>query len=56
MIEGQSSTGLVLTGIRDGQLTLAVFGASTDLVIDLIGYQTSQTPPSASPSPSPSAS
>lgn len=51
---GQSRTGLVITGLRDGQITLATYGSDSDLVIDLVGYQTTTTP--ASPSPSPSAS
>ena len=40
MSPGQDSTGLVITGIRDGQITLAAYGATTHLVIDIIGYQT----------------
>jgi GH25 family lysozyme M1 (1,4-beta-N-acetylmuramidase) len=59
IVPGRSRTGLVVTGIRDGQITLAVFGAKTHLVVDLVGYQTSvtATPPSPSasdpPGPSP---
>jgi lysozyme len=58
VVPGRSRTGLVVTGLRDGQITLAVFGATTHLVVDLVGYQTSATAttPSPGPSPSPSAS
>ena len=55
-VAGQSRTGLVITGLRDGQITVGAFGADSDLVIDLVGYQTTNAPPSPSPSPSPSAS
>lgn len=34
-----SRTGLVMTGVRDGQVTLAVYGTNTHLVVDLLGYQ-----------------
>ncbi|GAC1445334.1 MAG: hypothetical protein NVSMB55_25850 [Mycobacteriales bacterium] len=47
----QSRTGLVITGLRDGQITLASYGSNSDLVIDLVGYQTTTAPPSPSPSP-----
>ncbi len=39
VMPGRSRTGLVITGIRDGQITLAVYGTTTQLVIDLLGYQ-----------------
>jgi hypothetical protein len=53
----QARTGLVITGQRDGQLTLATYGMNAHLVIDLVGYQsTCAPPPSSSPSPSSSAS
>jgi GH25 family lysozyme M1 (1,4-beta-N-acetylmuramidase) len=55
MVANQARTGLVVSGLRDGQITLAVYGANTDLVIDLIGYQTSVSGGS-SPSPTPTAS
>lgn len=50
-LPGQSRTGLVVTGLRDGQITLAVYGTTAQLVIDLLGYQTAAPTP-ASPSPS----
>lgn len=51
MVAGRSRTGLVLSGVRDGQVTLAVFGAKTQLVIDLVGYQTAD--PTLQPNPTP---
>ncbi|GAC1445299.1 MAG: hypothetical protein NVSMB55_25630 [Mycobacteriales bacterium] len=48
----QSRTGLVITGLRDGQITLASYGSNSDLVIDLVGYQTTTAPPSPSPTAS----
>lgn len=56
VVAGQSRTGLVITGLRDGQITLATFGSDSDLVIDLIGYQTTNAPPAPSTSPSATAS
>jgi hypothetical protein len=53
VLPGGSRTGLVVTGQRDGQLTLATYGMKSQLVIDLVGYQSPCAPP---PSPSPSAS
>jgi hypothetical protein len=55
VLAGESRTGLVVTGQRDGQLTLATYGMKSHLVIDLVGYQSNCVPP-PSPSPSPSAS
>ncbi|MDP9101394.1 MAG: hypothetical protein M3N21_04520 [Actinomycetota bacterium] len=54
VLPGRSRTGLVSTGVRDGQITLAVYGASTHLVIDLLGYQAA-VPCAVPPTPSPSA-
>jgi hypothetical protein len=54
VVAGQSRTALVITGQRDGQITLATFGADSNVVIDLVGYQTTTAPPTASPTPSPS--
>ena len=56
VVANQSRTGLVITGLRDGQITLATYGSNSDLVIDLVGYQTTNAPPSPSPSPSSTAS
>lgn len=56
LVANESRTGLVITGLRDGQITLATFGANSNLVIDLVGYQTSTAPPSASPTPTPTSS
>ena len=39
-LAGQNTTGLALSAIRNGQITLTVYGATTQLVADLIGYQT----------------
>jgi hypothetical protein len=55
VLPGGSRTGLVVTGQRDGQLTLATYGMKSQLVIDLVGYQSPCSPP-PSPSPSPSLS
>ncbi|GAC1445233.1 MAG: hypothetical protein NVSMB55_25170 [Mycobacteriales bacterium] len=37
---GSNTTGLALSAIRNGQITLTVYGATTQLVADLIGYHT----------------
>jgi chitinase len=39
-LPGLNTTGLAVSAIRNGQLTLTVYGAKTQLVADLIGYHT----------------
>ena len=53
-VRARSVTGLVITGVRERQITLAMYGANTHLVVDLVGYQTAPTSgpsPSATPTP-----
>lgn len=39
-LPGLNTTGLAITAIRDGRVTLTVYGGPTQLVADLVGYHT----------------
>ncbi|MCU1601221.1 MAG: glycoside hydrolase family 25 [Frankiales bacterium] len=62
LIRGRSVTGLIVVPVQQGQVVAGVYGADTDLVLDLVGYigpspaPTPSPSPSGSPSASPSAS
>jgi hypothetical protein len=39
-LPGQNTTGLAISAIRNGQITLTVYGGMVQLVADLVGYHT----------------
>ena len=39
-LPGQNTTGLAISAIRNGQITLTVYGGTVQLVADLVGYHT----------------
>jgi GH25 family lysozyme M1 (1,4-beta-N-acetylmuramidase) len=41
-LRGQNQTGLAVTGVSNGRITLTVYGKATHLVADLVGYQTAR--------------
>jgi GH25 family lysozyme M1 (1,4-beta-N-acetylmuramidase) len=53
LVPGRSVTGVAIVPLVDGELVASAYGATTHLVIDVLGYLGPATlPPSPSPSPS----